>query len=186
MTNAAIIVNAALIPLAASGAPAADQTDALTTQTIYLSSPQALADLGRVNDQFIENFIRNDVRAHDALLHPQFMVINADGSRTNRADYLRRWATGFDPDIIPYWDVRDELITLIGNVALVRSVNRQVVHRDGQDQASMSTYTDTYVYENGRWLCIQAQITRVAAHAEPGDETIKTIYLRGVRQARAR
>lgn len=148
----------------------------------YLNSPRALADLGAINDRFIDNFIRNDVAGHDRLLHPQFLVVNSDGSRTDRASYLKRWATGFDPEVIVYWDVRDELITLVGSTALVRSTNKQIVKREGREVASMSTYTDTYIYQHGRWLCIQAQITGVSPAKEPGDETIKTVYLKGVRQ----
>ncbi len=134
------------------------------------------------NDRFIENFIRNDVAGHDRLLHPRFLVVNSDGSRTDRAAYLKRWATGFDPEVTVYWDVRDELITLVGNTALVRSTNKQIVRREGREVASMSTYTDTYIYQHGKWLCIQAQITAVSPAKEPGDETIKTIYLKGIRQ----
>lgn len=158
------------------------QLGGLPPEEAYLHSPQALVDLGQINDAFIDNFIHNDAVAHDRLLHPSFLVVNADGSRTDRATYLKEWETGFDPDIIPYWDVRDELITLVGNVALVRSTNRQVIVRNGQELVGMSTYTDTYIYQNNRWQCIQAQITRVSPENEPGNETIKTVYLRGVKQ----
>lgn len=168
------------VPASASNSAMTDNLSA--ADHAYLASPQALADLGAINDRFIENFVRNDVPGHDALLHPRFLVVNADGSRTDRVAYLKRWATGFDPDLIPYWDVRDELITLIGNVALVRSTNRQVIHRDGKETTSMSTYTDTYIYQHGRWWCIQAQITAVAPHNWPADSTIKTVYLRGEKQ----
>jgi hypothetical protein len=166
-----------------AGVPSAHgRSTSMTTEQAYLTSPQALADLSRINDHFIENFIRNDVKSHDALLDPRFIVINADGSRTDRATYLREWATGFDPEVIPYWDVRDELITQIGNVALVRSTNKMVLRRDGTETTSMSTYTDTYVYRDGKWRCIQAQITRVSPDKWPSDTTIKTVYLRGVKQ----
>lgn len=149
----------------------------------YLQSPKALEDLGRINDQFIANFIHNDVASHDKLLHPRFIMISADGAKVDRATYLKNWKTGFDPDVITYWDVRDEHITLVGNTALVRSVNRQVVHRGGQDTASMSIYTDIYIYQDGRWLCIQAQISRVSQANEPSDRTIKTVYIRGIKQS---
>lgn len=154
----------------------------MTNDQAYLASPKALRDLSAINDRFIENFIRNDAVAHEAVIHHDFLVVNSDGSRTDRATYLKRWANGFDPDVIPYWDVRDELITLVGNVALVRSTNQQIVHRDGKDIVSMSTYTDIYVYLGGMWLCIQAQITGVAPANWPADSTIKTVYLRGVKQ----
>jgi len=80
--------------------------------------------------------------------------------------------------------LRDELITIIGNVALVRATNKHVIRRDGRDITGMTTYTDTYVYEGGSWKCIQAQITPVAPEHEPGDDTILTVYLKGVNQSR--
>jgi len=43
----------------------------------------------------------------------------------------------------------------------------------------MTTYTDTYLDENGEWKCIQAQITTVAPEHYPGDETIVRKYIMG-------
>ena len=147
----------------------------------YLASPKAMLDLRALNARFIENFVRNDVAAHDALLHRDFVYIRGNGARVDRATYLKGWATGFDPKVIVYWDVRDELITLIGNVALVRATNKEILRRDGRDITGMSTYTDTYIYEGGLWKCIQAQITPVAPGQEPGDDTIISIYVNGNR-----
>jgi hypothetical protein len=148
----------------------------------YLASPDVIEDLRALNARFIENFVTNDVESHDAMLHPEFICVQSNGARIGRDSYLRAWATGFDPDVIIYWDVRDELITVIDNLALVRSTNRQVVRWGGREVASMSTYTDTYLYQNGAWTCVQAQISPVAADQEPGDETIIAVYVRGVRQ----
>jgi len=158
----------------------------LTPDSGYLASPHAMQDLRWLNAMFIENFIRNDVRSHDAILHADFISVSGNGARVDRASYLKKWATGFDPEVIPYWDVRDELITIIGNVALVRATNKHVIRRDGREAAGMSTYTDTYVYEGGAWKCIQAQITPVAPEHEPGDDTILTVYIKGVNQSRPR
>lgn len=147
----------------------------------YPASAEAIGDLRRLNAQFIENFVRNDVESHDAILHADFICIGGNGARIDRAAYLKRWATGFDPRVIVYWDVRDEFISVVGNVALVRATNKEIVRRDGRDVATMSTYTDTYVHERGRWSCIQAQITPVATDQEPGDDTIISIYVDGIR-----
>ncbi len=148
----------------------------------YLPPRGAFSELSLLNAQFIENFVRNDVKLHDAMLHAEFIGIQGDGSRIDRAAYLRKWATGFDPEVIVYWDVRDELITVIGNTALVRATNKEICRRGGQDIAAMSTYTDTYLYEGGAWKCIQAQITPVAPGREPGEDTIIAVYIKGVRQ----
>jgi hypothetical protein len=142
---------------------------------------EAIQDLRALNARFIHNFVTNDVASHGALLHDEFLCVQSNGARIDRASYLEAWATGFDPDVIIYWDVRDELITVIDNVALVRATNRQVVRRGGVDVAQMSTYTDTYVLRDGRWTCIQAQISPVAPDQEPDDDTIVSVYLNGVR-----
>jgi hypothetical protein len=143
-----------------------------------------MQDLRWLNAMFIENFIKNDVLSHDSILHPEFISIASNGARVDRESYLKKWATGFDPEIIVYWDLRDELITVIGNVALVRATNKHVIRRNGRDITGMTTYTDTYIYEGGSWKCIQAQITPVAPEHEPGDDTILTVYLNGVNQSR--
>ena len=148
----------------------------------YLSPRGAVSELRLLNARFIENFIRNDVKSHDAMLHADFIGIQGDGSRIDRASYLKKWAKGFDPAVIVYWDVRDELITLIGNTALVRATNKEICRSSGQDITGMSTYTDTYLYEGGAWKCIQAQITPVAPGREPGDDTIISVYIKGVLQ----
>ena len=148
----------------------------------HLASHQAVDELRAINAQFIDNFVTNDVAAHDALLHPSFLYIRSDGSRVGRATYLEGWATGFDPDVIVYWDVRDELITVVGDVALVRSTNKETVRRGGEEVTSMSTYTDTYVFEHSRWQCVQAQITPVTEGNEPADDTVVSVWIMGVRQ----
>lgn len=153
--------------------------------TDYLSSDQAMADLRALNARFIHNFITNDVAGHDAILHKDFLAIQPSGQRLERGPYLKRWANGFSPDVIPYWDVRDERITLIGPVALVRATNKYVVVQNGQEVTGMATYTDSYIYENGAWKCIEAHITEVKPEFYPGDETIISVYIRGVKQARA-
>ena len=154
----------------------------MTPTDAYLASERALDDLRAINARFIENFINNDVAAHDALLHPRFIGIRGDGTRVDRASYLEAWARGFDPGFIVYWDTRDELITLVGNVALVRATNKHVFRHVCHDETGMTTYTDTYVYEQGRWRCIQAQITPVAIGKEPGDETVMSVWMEGVKQ----
>jgi Domain of unknown function (DUF4440) len=149
---------------------------------LYLASPQALEDLQALNALFIENFVRNDVASHDAILHRDFIYVDGRGRRVDRATYLKNWATGFDPEIVVYWDTRDELITRVGNVALVRASNKEITRLPSGDITAMATYTDVYVYEHGAWKCLQAQITPVAIHNGPGDDTIISVYIRGVKQ----
>lgn len=141
--------------------------------------------LRAMNARFIHNFVTNDVAAHDAILHPDFIDIRPTGQRLDRASYLNYWATAFDPEVVVYWDVRDELITVIGDVALVRSTNKYVRRREAAEVTGMTTYTDTYRFENGAWKCIQAQLTAVAPEYYPSDDTIVSVYIKGQLQCRA-
>jgi ketosteroid isomerase-like protein len=148
-------------------------------------SADTMDELRALNARFIHNFITNDVASHDAILHPGFISIWPTGQRWDRATYLKYWATAFDPEVVVYWDVRDELITVIGDVALVRSTNKCTRRRDGNEVTGMTTYTDTYLFENGAWKCIQAQITAVAPEHYPADDTIVSVYIKGRLQQRA-
>jgi hypothetical protein len=138
-----------------------------------------MTQLKALNARFIHNFVTNDVKSHSAMMHERFVNISSLGQRISREDYLKRWATGFDPKVIVYWDYRDEKISIFGNVGLVSSTNKRIVRRDGVETVGMTTYTDTYLDENGEWKCIQAQITTVAPEHYPGDETIVRKYIMG-------
>jgi ketosteroid isomerase-like protein len=140
----------------------------------------AIAQLKALNARFIHNFVTNDVASHSEITHEDFISIPPSGKRESRADYLARWATGFDPEVITYWDYRDECISIFASTALVRATNKHTVVRNGQETTGMTTYTDTYVrQDNGEWKCIQAQLTPVAPEHYPGDETIVKVYIKG-------
>lgn len=146
-----------------------------------MSRDADLATLRALNARFIHNYVTNDVARHDAILHGEFICMRTNGARIARAPYLVAWATGFDPDVVIYWDMRDEAITLVGDTALVRATNKHTIVAGGRATTGMTTYTDTYVREVGRWLCLQAQLTEVAPSAYPCDDTIVVTYVRGVR-----
>ncbi|MBL7845833.1 MAG: nuclear transport factor 2 family protein [Cyclobacteriaceae bacterium] len=140
-----------------------------------------LEQLKEINARFIHNFVTNDVVSHAKLIHPGFICITSQGAWVGREEYLKAWVNGFDPEVIVYWDYRDEKITIIGNTALVRSVNKYTIIKNGEEITGMSQYTDTYVKEDGNWKCIQAQITPVATANYPPDQTIVKKYVKGKR-----
>lgn len=138
--------------------------------------------LSALNKRFIHNFVTNDVASHDAILHPAFRALYTGGNHIDRASYLEEWATGFDPAVITYWDMRDQRINVVGDVALVSATNRWARVRDGVESVGMTCYADTYVRSGASWLCVLAQLTPVAAENYPSDDTVVVRYLRGVRQ----
>jgi hypothetical protein len=142
-------------------------------------SDTTLATLRALNKRFIHNFVTNDVPSHDAILHPAFRSMTSNGAHVERADYLRKWAHGFDGNVLVYWDMRDERISIFGDTALVSATNKWVRAKDGVETTGMTCYTDTYVRENGEWLCVLAQLTPVATENYPPDSTIVVKYIRG-------
>ena len=66
----------------------------------------------------------------------------------------------------------------------MRSTNKHTRRRDGNDVTAMTMYTDTYLFENGAWKCIQAQLTSVAPEHQPSDDTIISVYVEGKRRDR--
>ena len=141
-----------------------------------------LDTLSALNKRFIHNFVTNDVPSHDAILHADFRALYAAGNHIDRAAYLREWATGFDPQVITYWDMRDQRINVVGDTALVGATNRWIRVRDGVETLGMTSYTDTYVRTGQGWLCILAQLTPVTPVHYPSDDTIVVKYLFGVCQ----
>ena len=142
-----------------------------------------LAELSALNARFIHNYITRDVASHDAITHSRFTLVNSSGLYWGKEQYLDDWTTAFDPNVVVYFDVRDERIDMFGNAALVRATTKHTIRRDGQDETGMTVYTDTYVRENGVWLCIQAQLTPVAPEYYPPDSTIITSYVHGKKQS---
>ena len=141
------------------------------------SSTRAQSDreeLKKLNATFIHNFVTNDSASHRRILHPEFVCINSQGQRVERKAYLDAWANGFNG--YTYWDYRNEEISIFGNCALIRSINKYTYARNGREVSGMSIYTDTYVKENGRWLCVQAQITEVSPAHFHGDDRIVRSY----------
>ena len=72
----------------------------------------AIQALGALNRRFIHNFVTNDVASHDAMLHPGFRAIYGAGNHIDRVAYLKHWATGFDPDVIPYFCILAQLTSV--------------------------------------------------------------------------
>jgi ketosteroid isomerase-like protein len=118
-------------------------------------------ELSAINAQFIRNFITQDVKAHDKIIHQDFVCIESNGSIVSRATYLKNWATDYDQSGCISFTYSDEHIRIFGDIAFVRSKTTAVRKINGKSTTSHTIYTDSYKKENGKWKCIQVQITPV-------------------------
>ncbi|MBC7827888.1 MAG: nuclear transport factor 2 family protein [Chitinophagaceae bacterium] len=117
--------------------------------------------LSELNALFIKNFLTQDTVAHNRIIHKDFVCIEGSGEIVNRDQYIKNWATDYDNSGYKTFSFTDEVIRIFGDMALVRSKTIYTKIVDGKIIEGNSIYTDTYVKENGNWLCVQAHITPV-------------------------
>jgi hypothetical protein len=129
-------------------------------QTPALAQDKDLAELVRINRQFNLNWVNGDTVAHTRIIHRDFLcVLSSRASTIDRLSYMQGWAPG--AATVLYWDYRAERIRVVGNIALVMSINVYKVRVDDKIVEKASHYTDTYLKENGQWRCVQAQLAEV-------------------------
>lgn len=115
--------------------------------------------LRELNARFIKNFVTQDTASHNRIIHKDFICIEGSGAIVGREEYIKNWATDFDNSGYITFSYTDEVIRIFGNMALVRSKTVYTTSIDGKTIEGSTIYTDTYVKEDGKWLCVQAHIT---------------------------
>jgi Domain of unknown function (DUF4440)/NIPSNAP len=125
------------------------------------TNPTDSAILSGLNHQFIENFIRQDTIKHSTIIDPDFVCIESDGSIVPRAAYMRDWTGAYYNSGYTSFSITDEMIRIFESTALVRSKTVYTKDINGKTVQGNSIYTDTYYKRDGKWKCVQAQITPV-------------------------
>ncbi|MGZ3766177.1 MAG: nuclear transport factor 2 family protein [Mucilaginibacter sp.] len=115
--------------------------------------------LSNLNKKFIANFVNQDASEHDKIIHQDFVCIESNGKIVEREEYLKNWTTGYVNSGYQTFSIIDEVIRIFGQMAIIRSKTIYTKLKDGEIVNGNSVYTDTYVKTNGKWLCVQAQIT---------------------------
>jgi hypothetical protein len=118
-----------------------------------------LAVLSKLNNQFFRNFLNNDTVSHNTIVYKDFICIAGNGAVINRDDYMKGWAHGYDASLYKSFVMQNEFIRIMGNTALVRAETFYTYADNGKDVSGTTIYTDTYIKLDGRWWCIQAQLT---------------------------
>lgn len=124
-------------------------------------SESDLDQLKQLNAQFIRNYITQDVASHNQIIHKDFVCIQNSGVIMGRDEYLADWAHDYSGSGFTEFAYSDEHIRIFGDFALVRSKTTWTREVNGKVLRGSSIYTDTYRKENGRWWCVQAQITPI-------------------------
>ena len=131
-------------------------------QTTDKSTPRAdRAILSQLNKKFINNFVTQDTVSHNQIVHKDFVCIESSGVIVGRKEYMKGWARGYKDSGYETFSMSDEFIRMFGNMALIRSRTVYTKIKNGTTIYGGTIYTDTYVKEEGKWQCVQAQITPI-------------------------
>jgi len=113
------------------------------------------ATLAALNTDYINSVQHSDVKRFGEILGPDFYCSNPDGSLVDRAAFLAQTAK---PVAIKNLKAEDVLIRIVGDIAFIHA-RTAFTRPDGQPGGGR--YTDVWMRERGRWLCVSAHVTRL-------------------------
>lgn len=74
---------------------------------------------------------------------------------------MKEWSSGFKDAKYESFSYTDEDIRIFGDFAFIRAKTVYTKRVDTELVNGNSVYTNTYFRKNGRWWCVQAQITAI-------------------------
>ena len=110
--------------------------------------------LQELNQGFIRSVRMSDVAWFDRNLAADFLNSNADGTLVDRAAFLRQIGA---PCPVADFSVEDVRIRILGDTAIAHG--RTTYTKPG-GQPAAGRYTDVWVRQAGRWVCVSADVTR--------------------------
>jgi hypothetical protein len=100
-----------------------------------------------------------DSRALEALLAPSFAYTDSDGSFMNKSQFLASvTALSYHPGQIINEGMRADPYD---HVVVVTGIYREQGAESGKSYSRRGRFTDTWVQENGAWLCAASQETLI-------------------------
>lgn len=128
----------------------------LRMSTFPASSTSAadLAQLVRLNQDYIDAVRTSNVRRFDEILGADFLCTLPDGTLVDRAAFLERAAR---PTTAAGLEVHDVAVRLLGDTAIVHAATT-FTHPDGRP--GRGRYTDIWTRRDGQWVAVAAQFAR--------------------------
>jgi len=107
-----------------------------------------------LNGNFIRAVRESDAAWFDRNVTGDFLNSNPDGSLSDRAQFLTQVAK---PCAVAGLQADDIRIKVFGDVAIIHG---RTTFTKADRKPGAGRYTDVYVRERGRWLCVAAHVTR--------------------------
>jgi uncharacterized protein (TIGR02246 family) len=109
---------------------------------------------------FDEAIVRRDVSALDKMTSDDFTLISLNGELHAKAEVLKYFATHASE--YEYRKADYLRIRIYGDAAVVIGRTIQTVQENGKDHSDAYRFTRVYVRQEGHWLLVALQPTRVA------------------------
>ena len=113
-----------------------------------------IAELERLNRDYIRSVQMSDVRRFDEILAEEFYCSNPDGSLVDRKAFLEQTAR---PVTISNLEAHDVLIRVLGDVAIIHARTSYLLP---DSRPGSGRYTDVWQRRDDRWLAVSAHVTR--------------------------
>jgi ketosteroid isomerase-like protein len=103
--------------------------------------------------------VHRDARALEALVADRFVNTEYDGEVSDRDKFL---ADIKDPEFKPsLLNIRDVKVNLYRDTAIVTGIYQAKGTYNSRAYEHVGRFTDTWVYESGRWLCVASHTSLV-------------------------
>jgi ketosteroid isomerase-like protein len=119
-----------------------------------LKTESELEILERLNHDYVQSVARSDVAWFDRHLSADFLNSNPDGTLVDRAGFLQQIAR---PIAIADLRCEDVRIRVLGDTAIIHA---RTAYRRPDGQPGAGRYTDIWMRQQGRWVCVAAHVTR--------------------------
>jgi ketosteroid isomerase-like protein len=101
-----------------------------------------------------------DAKALETLLHPDLVYVDYDGSVMTKGQFI---ASVKAPALSPEQIVNDSMtVHVYGDSAVVSGVYREKGVKNAKPYMRRGRFTDTWVHQNGHWMCVASQSTLIA------------------------
>ena len=114
----------------------------------------------RLEREWNDAFYKKDVKFIESILAEEFVATYDDGSRGDRARELAL-AAGFNQQVESAVQ-GDFAVKVYRDTAVVWFTLQIVGMRQGQRVPLTFSYTDVWVFRDGKWLCVSTHSTRIA------------------------
>jgi ketosteroid isomerase-like protein len=115
-----------------------------------------IAELERLNADYIRSVQHGDVRRFGEILADDFLCSTPDGELIDRSRFLELTAR---PVAIRNLDAHDVRVRIMGDVAIVHGATR---YETSDGRTATGRYTDVWAKRDGRWVAVAAHVTRSA------------------------